>query len=170
MIPHRPRPRDNILFIPEAVMNSTEEKNLSIAREFLKALESKHAEQMLSCFANDAVWISPEGTFSSHAQIQSYMEWQFNQADDIKIRESGNGIVVEGNKAFIEHTISYRRSNERIDYTVLCSLEMKENKIVRIRTVYDRLSLENKLVRDRITKWAVNRTLKQAEKKLPWRK
>jgi ketosteroid isomerase-like protein len=150
-------------------LNSTEEKNLSVARDFLKAFEAKHLEQVLFCFSDDAVWISPEGTFTSHSQIEYYLGSQVNQADDMKIRESGNGIVVEGNRAFIEHMISYRRFGERIDYTVLCALELRDGKITRIRTVYDRLSLENKLVRNRISKWAINRALKQAEKRLPLR-
>jgi len=84
----------------------------------------------------------------------------------MKIRECGNGTVVMGNRAFIEHSIAYRRGGEYIEYVVLCALEMKNEQVQRIRTVYDRLSLEQKLAKGRISRWAINHTLKQAEKKL----
>ncbi len=147
-------------------MNTVEEKVESTAREFLKALEAKHVEQVLACFTEDGIWISPEGTFNGKTSIKRYLEWQFNQASEMKLRECGNGIVVMGNRAFIEHAIAYRRHGEYIEYVVLCALEMKDDRVHRIRTVYDRLSLEQKLAKGRISRWAINHTLKQAEKKL----
>jgi ketosteroid isomerase-like protein len=150
-------------------LTTAEEKNVSTSREFLKALEAKHIAQVLSCFTDDGVWISPEGTFTGKTQISGYLEWQYSQAEDLKLKECENGIVVEGDRAFIELSISYRRDGEHIEYIVLCSLELKEGKVNRIRTVYDRLSLGRKLARDRVSKWAINHAIKQAENKLHWR-
>jgi len=147
-----------------------DEKNLSIAKDFLRALQAKHVEQVLSLFPEDGVWIAPEGTFTGKASIASYLGWQFGQGQDLKIAESGNGIVTEASRAFIEHTVAYHRGNERIEYTVLCALEFKSSQVKRIRTVYDRLSVERQAVTGTLSKWAVDRILKQAEKGLPWRK
>ena len=147
-------------------MDTAEEIVESVARDFLKALEARHIEQVLACFTEDCVWISPEGTFTGKASIKKYLEWQFSQASEMKIKECGNGIVVMGNRAFIEHSIAFRRNGEYIEYVVLCALEMKDEQVHRIRTVYDRLSLEQKLAKGRISKWAINHTMKQAERKL----
>ena len=147
-------------------MNTVEEIVESVAREFLKSLESKHIEQVLACFSEDGVWIAPEGTFTSKASIRKYLEWLLGQASEMKIKECGNGIVVMDNRAFIEHSVAYKRNGEYIEYVVLCALEMKNEQVRRIRTVYDRLSLEQKLAKGRISRWAINHTLKQAEGKL----
>jgi hypothetical protein len=147
-------------------LNTAEEIVESVAREFLKSLELKHIEQVLSCFTEDSVWISPEGTFTGKASMKRYLEWLFSQANEMKIKECGNGTVVTGTRAFIEHSIAFRRNGEYIEYVVLCALEMKDEQVHRIRTVYDRLSLEQKLAKGRISKWAINHTMKQAERKL----
>lgn len=147
-------------------MNTLEERVESVARDFLKSLEAKHAGQVLACFTEDSIWISPEGTFNGKTSMRRYLEWLFGQASELKIKECGNGIIVMGNRAFIEHSVAYRRNGEYIEYVVLCALEMKNGLVHRIRTVYDRLSLEQKLAKGRISKWAIDHTMKQAEKKL----
>jgi len=145
-----------------------DEKNLSIAEDFLRSLKAKHVEQVLSLFPEEGVWIAPEGTFTGKGSIRTYLNWQFGQGQDLKITESGNGVVVEANRAFIEHTIAYKREGEHVEYIVLCSLELKGDKVVRVRTVYDRLSLERQTARGRLSKWAVDRVVKRAEKGLRW--
>ena len=145
-----------------------DEKNLSIAESFLRALQAKHVEQVLSLFPEDGVWIAPEGTFTGRASIANYLDWQLRQGQDLKIAEGGNGIVTEGNRAFIEHTVAYHKGNERVEYTVLCALELKNLQVKRIRTVYDRLSVERQAVTGTLSRWAVGRILKQAEKGLLW--
>jgi len=148
----------------------SDEKNSSIAKEFLRALQAKHVQEVLSLFPDDGVWIAPEGTFTGKARIAGYLDWQFGLGQDLKITESGNGIVTEANRAFIEHTVSYRKGSEHIEYAVLCALEFRDLKVKRIRTVYDRLSLERQTVRGGLARWAVDRILKQAEKGLRWPK
>ena len=145
-----------------------DEKNVSIARDFLRALEAKHVEQVLSCFPDDGVWIAPEGTFTGKAQIEHYLDWQFGQAKDMKIAEYGNGTIVEGNRAFMEYAVTYRQHGERIEYVVLCALELKSGALKTIRTVYDRLSLGRKVARGRLSRWAIDRAVRQAQKGLRW--
>ena len=145
-----------------------DDKSLSIAEDFLRALKAKQTEKALSLFEEDSVWIAPEGTFTGKIRIAGYLNWQFAQGQDLKIAESGNSIVAEGPRAFLEHTVAYRRSGERIEYTVLCSLDLRNGKVARIRTVYDRLSLERQLVKGRVSRWAVGHLLRHAEKGLRW--
>ena len=145
-----------------------DEKNSHLAKEFLRALRAKHVEQVLSLFQDDGVWIAPEGTFAGKARMANYLEWQFALGEGLKLTECGNGVVVQANRAFVEHSVAYRRDGERIEYIVLCSLEMKDGMVARIRTVYDRLSIERQAARSRLSRWAVNRTVKQAEKGLRW--
>lgn len=145
-----------------------DEKYTSLARDFLKALQARHVEEVLSFFAPDGVWIAPEGTFSGKARIESYLDWQFNRGRDFKLAEVENGVVVEGNRAFIEHTVAYTLSGERVEYVVLCALEMKDGQVKRIRTVYDRLSLGRQVARGPLSRWAVARVVRRAEDGLRW--
>ena len=145
-----------------------DEKRLSVAESFLRSLRAKHAEQVLSNFPEDGTWIAPEGTFTGKARIKKYLDWQFAQGDDFKITESGNGVVVETGRAFIEYTVSYKKAGERIEYVVLCAMELKGDKVARVRTVHDRLSLSRQAAAGRLSKWAVDRILKEAERGLHW--
>jgi ketosteroid isomerase-like protein len=145
-----------------------DEKSLSIAEDFLRSLKAKRVEQVLSLFPEEGVWIAPEGTFTGKGSIRTYLDWQFSQGQDLKITESGNGVVVQANRAFIEHTVVYKRDGEHVEYIVLCALELKDGKVARVRTVYDRLSLERQTARGRLSKWAVDRLMRQAEKGLRW--
>ncbi len=147
-------------------MDNVAERNGDIAREFLRALEAKHVQRVLAGFSDDSIWISPEGTFTGKREIQKYLSWLVSRGEDMKVKECGNGTVVEDNRVFIEHNISYQRFSERIEYTVLCALEIKDGRINRVRTVYDRLSLGQKLARGRIARWAFHHSLKEIEKKL----
>ena len=145
-----------------------DESNESIARDLITALEAKHIEQVLSCFSDGGVWIAPEGAFTGKAQMERYLSWQLGLGEDVKLTESGNGAVVEGDRAFLEYTFHYRLRGQHVEYTVLCALELKDGKVAIARSVYDRLSLEQKLAKSRISRWAIDRILKEAEKGLRW--
>ncbi len=145
-----------------------DEKRLSVAEDFLRSLKAKHVEQVLTSFPEDGVWIAPEGTFTGKPRIEGYLAWQFGQGQDFKITESGNGVVIEANRAFIEYTVAYKKAGERVEYTVLCALELKDQKVARVRTVYDRLSLERQTATSRVSRWAVDRILREAERGLHW--
>jgi len=135
----------------------------TLARDFLKALQARHVEQILALFSDDGTWIAPEGTFTGKASIGAYLDWQFNRGQDFKITECENGVVVEGNRAFIEHTIAFTLQGGRAEYVALSALELKNGRVKRIRTVYDRLSLERQIARGPLSRWAVDRLVRQEE-------
>ena len=143
-----------------------DEKTATIIRDFLRALEAQDADRVTSFFAEDGVWVAPEGTFKGKEWVRRYLAWQFGQARDIKITERGNGIITQANQAFVEHVISGTLNGVRSEYLALCAWELKDDKIKEVRTVYDRLSLAKQAARGWLAKWLVGQVVKQAEKRL----
>jgi ketosteroid isomerase-like protein len=142
------------------------EKTATIIRDFLRALEAQDPERVISFFAGDGTWVAPEGTFKGKQLVRSYLGWQFGQASDIKITVGGNGIISQGNQAFVEHVISGKLNGLRAEYLALCAYELKDDKIKEVRTVYDRLSLAKQGARGWLARWLVGQVIKQAEKGL----
>jgi ketosteroid isomerase-like protein len=143
-----------------------DEKTATIMRDFLRALEAEDVDKVVSFFAEDGVWVAPEGTFKGKERLRRYLGWQFGQARDMKITERGNGIIAQANQAFIEHVITGTLNGVRAEYLALCAWELKDDKIKEIRTVYDRLSLVKQAARGWLAKWLVGQVVKQAEKGL----
>ena len=51
----------------------SEEKIASIMRELIESLEAADVEKSLSCFAEDGVWINPNGTFKGKEELRRYL-------------------------------------------------------------------------------------------------
>ena len=143
-----------------------EEGIASLMRDCMKVLENKDGPRMLSFFAEDGVWVTPEGTFRGKPELKRYLKWWFDSSQDIKITESGNGIIVQGNKAFYEHVVTSTVRGKRVAALVMCSWEFTDGKIQHIRTVHDRLALVKQAARGWPARWIVNSIVKQAEKGL----
>ena len=77
--------------------------------------------------------------------------------------ETGNGIIVEGNKAFFEHVIASTFRGRRTEGLAMCAYEFKGDKIQKLRTTFDRLLLAQQ-VTGGLPKMMVNMIVKQAEK------
>jgi ketosteroid isomerase-like protein len=148
----------------EEVWNMADEKTATIIRDFLRALEARDPDRVMSFFVEDSTWVAPEGTFKGKLLIRSYLGWQFGQARDIKITERGNGIVAQGNQAFVEHVISGTLKGVKAEYLALCAYELKDDKIREVRAVYDRLSLAKQVARGWLPKWLVGQVAKWAER------
>jgi hypothetical protein len=58
----------------------------------MRALGNKDGPRVLAFFAENTAWVTPEGTFTGHQELRSYLNWWFDPSQDIKITESGNGI------------------------------------------------------------------------------
>ncbi len=143
-----------------------DEKTVTIMQDFLRALEAQDAGRVLSFFAEDGVWVAPEGTFKGKPQLRRYLGWQYGQAQDLKITERGNGIIAQADKAFIEHVVSGKLNGARVEYLAFCAWEFQDEKIREVRTVYDRLSLAKQVAKGWLAKWLVGQVVKQAEKGL----
>ena len=141
-----------------------EEKIAGIMREFAKAMEAGDVEKTLTFFTDDAVSIIPYGTYKGKESIKSYLTAMSNNMKDIKVVETGNGIVTEGNKAFFEHVISGMYQGNKFEMLAICAYEFSGDKIKGLRTVYDRLLVAQQAVKGWPAKPLVNMVVKQSEK------
>ena len=140
----------------------TNEAIANIMRDFVKALEEGDIEKTLSLFTEDAVWVVPIGTFKGKDELRRYLSAESMQG--MKVTETGNGIIVQGNKAFFEHVIAGTVRGRKIEGLAICAYEFKGDKIQQMRTVYDRLLLAKQAVKGWLPKMIVNLIVKQAEK------
>jgi len=143
-----------------------DEKIPGIMRDFCRALEAKDTGRLLSFFADDGSWITPEGAFKGKDEIRRFLKWQFDQVHDIKITERGNGIIAQGNTAFYEHMIAGTVRGVKAEYLSLCAWEFKDDNIKALSTVNDRLSLARQVARGWLAKWLVSLVANRAEKGL----
>ncbi|MBU2535025.1 MAG: nuclear transport factor 2 family protein [Chloroflexota bacterium] len=143
-----------------------EEKIPSIMREFVKTMSDGDAEKTLAYFAEDGVWVNPGGTFRGKDEIRRYTACLYDQMKDIKVKECGNGIIVQGNKAFFEHEITGTMGGKKATILAMCAYEFEGEKIKETRTTYDRLAMAQQAVKGWLPKMMVNLIAKQAEKGL----
>ncbi len=143
-----------------------DEKILKIMRDCFGAMEKGDVEKGLSFWAEDAVWVTPAGTFKGKEEVKRYLRWMAESMQDVKITETGNGIIAQGDKAFIEHNIAGTFRGMRAEVLAMCTWEFNNGKIQRMSTVMDRLSMARQGAKGWLAKWLVNSIVKQAEKGL----
>lgn len=143
----------------------TDQQIEDVIRGFIKAWTSGDTKQSLSFFTEDAIWINPNGTFKGRAQIEKYLNWALNLIKDYKIAESGIGIVVQGDKAAIEHNLSGTINGMKSNLLGMCTYEFKHGKITNLKTCYDRLEQAQQATKG-INKWVVNMVVNGAQKGL----
>ena len=143
-----------------------EEKIASIMRDFVGAMAKGDVEKMLSFLTEDAAWVNPNGTFKGKEELRRYLTWMAQTMQDAMITETGNGIIVQGNKAFFEHVIAGTMNGMKYEGLAMCAYEFKGEKIKELRTAWDRLSMAKQVAKGWLAKWGVNSIVKQAEKGL----
>ena len=143
-----------------------EEKIPSIMREYVKTMSDGDVEKSLAYFTEDAVWVSPFGTAKGKDELRRFTAWMYDQMKDIEVKECGNGIIAQGNKAFFEHELSSTMEGKRVTGLAFCAYEFEGDKIKNVRTTYDRLSMAQQAVKGWLPKMMVNMMVKQAEKGL----
>lgn len=131
-------------------------------RDFVQAMAKGDVEKALSFFTEDAVGVNPNGTFKGKDELRRYLSTESMQ--DMTVTETGNGIIVEGNKAFFEHVIAATVQGRRGEVLAMCAYEFSDGKIKEVRTVFDRLSLAQQAAKGWLPKMLVNFIVKQAEK------
>jgi ketosteroid isomerase-like protein len=142
-----------------------DEKFASLMRDFVKTLGEGDVEKLLSFLTEDAVWVNPNGTFKGKKELRRYLTVFSQSMRDVTVTECGNGIIVQGNKAFFEHVIAGTIEGKRAEALAMCAYEFSDDKIKEVRTTYDRL-LMSQQVAPWFGKWMVNFIVKQAEKGL----
>lgn len=143
------------------------EQNIpKIMREFVKTMSDGDVERTVAYFAEDGVWVNPSGTFKGKSEIRRYTSRMYDQIKDWKVKECGNGIIAQGNKAFFEHEISGTMEGKKATVLAMCAYEFEGDKIKNIRTTFDRLSMVQQAVKGWFPRMMVNMIVKQAEKGL----
>jgi uncharacterized protein (TIGR02246 family) len=143
-----------------------DEKIASIMRDLIKSLETADVEKTLSLFAEDGVIVNPDGTFKGKEELRRYLTNSSQSMRDVAVTETGNKIIVQGNKAFYEHFIAATIEGKRAEGLAMCAYEFTNDKIQEVRTVYDRLLMAKQAAKGWFARTLVNLIVKQAEKGL----
>ena len=142
----------------------TDEKIASIMRDLIKTLETGDVEKALSFFAEDGVWVTPNGTFKGKEELRRYLTYSAQSMRDVTVTETGNKIIAQGNKAFYEHVIAATIEGNRAEGLAMCAYEFTNDKVQEVRTVYDRLLMAKQAAKGWLAKNIVNSIVKRAEK------
>jgi limonene-1,2-epoxide hydrolase len=140
------------------------EDKASIMRDLTKLWGAADAEKMIAYFTDDAVVTNPYGTFKGKEAIKRNLTAMFSSMKDIKVTETGNGIIAQGDKAFFEHVISGMYQGKKFEFLAMCAWEFSGDKVKAMRTVYDRLLIAKQVVTGWPAKPIVNMVVKQSEK------
>ena len=135
-------------------------------RNFAKALSEGDVEKELSYLADDGTWSTSSGTFKGKEEVRRYLEWMDKSITDMKVTESGNGILVQGIKAFFEHVLSGTFQGKQWEVLALCAYEFSGDKIKNVRTVFDRLLMAKQAASGWFATKAVNSIINNMEKGL----
>jgi ketosteroid isomerase-like protein len=140
-----------------------EEKLAGIVREFVTVTAAGDLEKTLAFFSEDAVLTDPYGTYKGKAAIKDHMAAMFKVLKDMKSVETGNRIIAQGNRAFIENVISGTFQGKKWEFLGMAAYEFDGDKIKSARETYDRL-----LIAKQVSPWPasimVNMIVKQSEK------
>jgi len=98
-----------------------EEKIDSLMRDFVKTLEKGDVEKTLSFLTEDAAWVTPEGTFKGKEELRRYLTWSIQSMSDLKVTDTGIGIMVQANKAFYEHVLEGSIQGMKCKYLAMCA-------------------------------------------------
>ena len=142
----------------------TNEEIANIMRDFGRTMAKGDVEKTLSFFTEDAVWVEPNGTFKGKDELRSYLSAQAKSMEDKTVTETGNGIIVGGNKAFFEHVLGATVQGRRAEFLAMCAYEFSNGKIKEVRSTYDRLLIAQQAVKGWLPKMLVNFIVKQSEK------
>ncbi len=141
-----------------------EEKVSGIMREFVKAMAAGDAEKAISYLTEDAVSVTPYGTYKGKEAIKQNVLAMSRNMKDMKVTEAGNGIIIQGDKAFFEHVLSGTFQGQKYEMLAMCAYEFSGDKIKAMRGVYDRLLTAQQCVKGWPAKPIVNMVVKQTEK------
>ena len=143
----------------------TEQQIKDAIRNFLKAWTSGKIKEVLSLFTDDSTWVTPQGTFKGPSQIEKYANWIYENNKEFKIVENGIGIIVQGDKAVIEHEVSGVMNGMKWVSPATCAWEFKGDNIATVRTFYDVLGQAQQAAKG-VSKWMVNMVVNASRKGL----
>ena len=139
----------------------SEERIESIVRGFGEAFVKRDMEKMLSFFAEDAVWVSPVGTFKGKEEIRRVLTWDTKVSPTMWSKPSGIGIIVKENKAVAEDLSGGLFEGKKYEMLNVTVFEISGDKIQHIRVFYDKLSITKQVTMQYkgITGWFAKRLI-----------
>ena len=141
------------------------EENLAgIMREFVNVMAAADVEKTLTYFTEDASVTNPFGIFRGKDEVRRTLNGMASTMKDVKVTESGNGVIVQGEKAFFEHVVTGIMEGKRFEFLAMCAYEFEGDKIKNVRMVYDRLGAAQQVVSGWPAKPLVNMIVRQSEK------
>jgi ketosteroid isomerase-like protein len=144
----------------------TEEQMKKTMRDLATALSAKDVEKTLSFFSEDGSWTTPEGTFKGKGELKRYIGWQTQMSPDFRVTDTGIKTMAQGNTGVYEHVFSGTFKGRKWQTLALCVYEFSGDKILNVRSVYDRLSMAKQVSKGMIEKSVVNSLVKAMEKGL----
>ena len=147
----------------------SEEKIVSVIRDFVEAYAKRDVEKMLSFLTEDVVWVQPEGTFKGKREVKRFLTWDAQTTPHIKIRDAGVGIMEKGNKAVYEHVIEGSTHDGRRfrEIPAITVFEFSGEKIQQQhRLYYDRLSMSKQTAKGWLEKKVMGFIVNRWEKGL----
>lgn len=135
-------------------------------RSWVAAISKFDVETAFTYCTDDIEWLTPHGHFKGKSGMENYINWLKDNVQDFKNVESGHGIMVEGDRAFFEHTMSGIMQGEQVEFLAICTYEFEGEKISRLKTVFDRLSIADQATNQWLPKKLVNTIINQMEKGL----
>ncbi len=142
----------------------TNEEIANIMRDFVQTMAKGDVEKTLSFFTEDGVFVTPNGTFKGRDELRRRLSAEAESIQNMRVTETGNGIIVEGSKAFFEHIIAGTVQGKRAEVLAMCAYEFSDGKIKEVRSAFDRLSLAQQAAKGWLPKILINFIVKQMEK------
>ena len=122
----------------------SEEKIVSVIRDFVEAYVKRDVEKTLSFLTEDVVWTQPEGTFKGKGEVKRLLAWLPKSFwySQLKVRDARVGILVKENKAVYETIIEgVSAHNRTFEAPAISIFEFSGEKIQQYRTLCDRMTL-----------------------------
>ena len=136
----------------------------SIMHGFVEALGKRDVEKALSFCTEDAIWVTPEGTFKGREELGRYLEWLSQTTS--AIRATGIKAIVQGNRGAYEHVLEGTSEGVKWEVLALCACEFSNDKIQSLRTAYDRLSVAKQVAEGGLARTVVHAIIKRMEEGL----
>ena len=136
----------------------------SIMHGFVEALGKRDVEKALSFCTEDAIWVTPEGTFKGREELGRYLEWLSQTTS--AIRATGIHAIVQGDRGAYEHVLEGTSEGVKWEVLALCACEFSNDKIQSLRTAYDRLSVAKQVAEGGLARTVVNSIIKRMEEGL----
>ena len=136
----------------------------SVMRDFVQTMAKGDVEKTLSFFTEDGVFVTPNGTFKGKDELRRHLSAEAESIQNMRVTETGNGIIVEGNKAFFEHIIAGTVQGKRAEVLAMCAYEFSDGKIKEARSAFDRLSQAQQAAKGWLPKMLVKLIVKKVEK------